>query len=117
MTDKQQIYARLNVASEQLTAFCNQYCILELFVFGSILRDDFCSDSDIDLLVVFDPNSKTCISLMDLVGIAYQLEDMFGRKVDLIEKRSIIDSDNWIRRENILNTAQNIYESGRILSA
>jgi len=117
MTDKQQIYARLNVAPEQLTAFCNQYCILELFVFGSILRDDFCSDSDIDLLVVFDPNSKTCISLMDLVGIAYQLEDMFGRKVDLIEKRSIIDSDNWIRRENILNTAQDIYESGRILSA
>jgi len=54
---------------------------------------------------------------MDLVGIEYQLEEMVGRKVDFIEKRSIIDSDNWIRRKNILNTAQVIYESRPILSA
>lgn len=117
MIDTQQIYARLNVTPEQLAAFCRQHRILELFVFGSILRDDFRPDSDIDLLVVFDPNSEIRVSLMDLVGIGYQLEDIFGRKVDLIEKRSIIDSDNWIRRKNILTTAQNIYESGRILSA
>ena len=117
MIDKQQVYARLDVTPEQLAAFCQQHCILELFVFGSILRDDFRSDSDIDLLVVFDPNSKTRISLMDLVGMGYQLEDIVGRKVDLVEKRSIVDSDNWIRRKNILDTAQSIYESGRILSA
>lgn len=54
---------------------------------------------------------------MDLVGIEYQLEDMVGRKVDLIEKRSIIDSSNWIRRKHILNTAQVIYVSRPVLFA
>ena len=54
MIDTQQTYARLNVTPEQLAAFCKQHCILELFVFGSILRDDLRSDSDIDLLVVFN---------------------------------------------------------------
>ena len=48
---------------------------------------------------------------LDLVGIQYQLEDLVGCKVDLIEKRSVVDSHNYIRRNNILNTAKVIYES------
>jgi uncharacterized protein len=116
MMDKQQIYDRLNATPDQLAAFCKQHDILELSLFGSILRDDFHPDSDIDILVVFDPNSQIRLSLMDLVGMEYQLEDMFGREVDLLEKRSIVDSHNWIRRKNILNTAQVIYGSERILS-
>ncbi|NJO42553.1 MAG: DNA polymerase subunit beta [Cyanobacteria bacterium CRU_2_1] len=117
MIDKKKIYDRLNVTPEQLAAFCKQHHILELSLFGSILRDDFRPDSDIDILVVFNSDSKFRISLMDLVGMEYQLEDMFGREVDLIEKRSVVDSHNWIRRKNILNTAQLIYESRRILPA
>lgn len=54
---------------------------------------------------------------MDLVRIQQELEDLTGRKVDLIEKRSIIDSHNWLRRQNILNTAKVIYESRHILGA
>lgn len=117
MIDKTTIYKRLNLTPEQLANFCKQHHILELSLFGSILRDDFKADSDIDLLMVFDRSANPHLSLMDLVGMEYQLEDMVGRKVDLIEKRSIVDSDNWIRRQNILNTAQTIYESRPILSA
>lgn len=113
MIDK--IFNRLNISEEELINLCQQNHIQELSVFGSILREDFRKTSDIDLLVVFDPQIQ--LSLMDLVSIQYQLEDRIGRKVDLIEKRSIEKSHNWIRRKNILEAAKIIYESGQILSA
>jgi hypothetical protein len=116
MIDEKTIYERLSLTPEQLDDFCKQHHILELSLFGSILRDDFRADSDIDMLVVFDHSANPHLSLMDLVGMEYQLEEMVGREVDLIEKRSIVDSDNWIRRKNILNTAQVIYESRPVLS-
>ncbi len=117
MIDKTIIYERLNLTPEKLADFCKQHYILELSLFGSILRNDFKADSDIDLLVVFDRSANPNLSLMDLVDIAYQLEDIVERKIDLIEKRSIVDSDNWIRRENILSTAQVIYEARPVLAA
>ena len=110
-----QILNRLNISPLELTKFCQENHILQLSLFGSVLREDFTKTSDIDFLVVFDTQIK--LSLMDLVGIQYKLEEKIGRKVDLIEKRSIENSHNWIRRKNILETAQIIYESGQILSA
>lgn len=106
---------RLNLTAEQIEKICQQNQIQELAIFGSILRQDFHPDSDIDLLVTFDPQAK--ISLMDLVRIQQHLEDLTGRKIDLIEKRSIENSHNWIRRQNILETAKTIYESRQRLSA
>ncbi|MEO0985775.1 MAG: nucleotidyltransferase domain-containing protein [Cyanobacteria bacterium J06639_14] len=117
MIDKTTLYKRLNLTPEKLAGFCKQNDILELSLFGSILRDDFKAESDIDMLVVFDQSANPHLSLMDLVGMEYQLEDMVEREVDLIEKRSVVDSDNWIRRQNILSTAQVIYESRPVLSA
>ena len=117
MINKTMIYDRLNLTPKKLNDFCKQHHILELSLFGSILRDDFRADSDIDILVVFNHSANPHLSLMDLVGIKYQLEEMVKREVDLIEKRSIVDSHNWIRRKHILDTAQVIYESRPILSA
>ncbi len=111
----QKLQDRLNISREEIINFCQQNQIQELSVFGSVLREDFNKTSDIDFLVVFNPKIK--LSLMDLVSIQYQLEDKIGRKVDLVEKRSIEKSHNWIRRQNILDTAIIIYESGQILSA
>ncbi|MEQ9550248.1 MAG: nucleotidyltransferase domain-containing protein [Coleofasciculus sp. G3-WIS-01] len=111
----QKVQDRINISRQEIINFCQQNYIQELSVFGSVLREDFNKTSDIDFLVVFDPEIK--LSLMDLVSIQYQLEDKIGRKVDLIEKRSIEKSHNWIRRQNILDTAIIIYESGQILSA
>jgi predicted nucleotidyltransferase len=107
---------RLGITREQLADFCQQSGIVEVSVFGSILREDFNPDSDIDLLVVFEDEFRSRMSLMDLVKIQYQLEDWLDRSVDLIEKSSVIDSDNWIRRQNILSTAQVIYYPGNPVS-
>jgi len=94
---------------DQIAEFCQQWKITELAVFGSILRDDFRPDSDIDFLVTFAPDSHW--SLFDLVAMEHQLEDMLGREVDLVMKKSVEQSHNWIRRKEILGTAQVFYEA------
>lgn len=109
------IQEKLNLSTKEINDFCFENQIQELSLFGSVLRDDFNINSDLDFLVVFEPQIK--LSLMDLVRIQYQLEDITKRKVDLIEKRSILHSHNWIRRQNILNSSQIIYESRQVLSA
>lgn len=108
------IFDRLNITPEKLEEFCQRRHITELALFGSILRGDFHPNSDIDILVVFIPEAKT--SLLDLVDMQYELEDLCDRKVDLLTKKSVIDSSNWIRRQEILNTSKVIYESRSQLS-
>lgn len=115
--DTEQIYQRLSVTPIELANFCEKHHIGEFSLFGSILRPDFREDSDIDVLVLFDSNPQFRLGLMDLVKIGYELEDLFGRKVDLVDRESIESSHNWLRRREILNTAQVIYESRSILSA
>jgi predicted nucleotidyltransferase len=109
------LQSRLAITSEQLAEFCQRRHINELALFGSILRDDFHADSDIDILVTFQPDTK--ISLLDLVDMQYELEDLCHRKVDLLTKKSVEDSPNWIRRKEILNTAKVVYESRSNLPA
>jgi predicted nucleotidyltransferase len=99
---------RFTMTPEQLTEFCQRRQINELALFGSVLRDDFHSDSDIDILVTFQPDTR--ISLLDLVDMQLELEDRLQRKVDLLTKKSVENSPNWIRRKEILETAQVIYE-------
>jgi uncharacterized protein len=101
---------RLTITSSQLADFCQRRHISELALFGSILRDDFHLSSDIDILVTFQSDAK--ISLLDLVDMQYELEDLCHRKVDLLTRKSVEDSPNWIRRKEILSTAKVIYESG-----
>lgn len=110
-----QLQQRLNISTKVLENFCQQHQIIELALFGSVLRADFSLSSDLDFLVTFSPNLK--LSLMDLVGIQYELEELVKRDVDLIEKRAIANSQNWIRRENILATAEIIYEARPIISS
>jgi hypothetical protein len=115
MKDMKRLWQRLGIKSNQLAQFCEQANITELALFGSILRDDFQPASDIDILVTFDPNQK--ISLLEFVDLEYQLQDLLGRDVDLVEK-SIVENDfNWIRRQEILSNYQVIYESRPVVSA
>ena len=106
---KPELYDRLTINPDQLEEFCQRRYIIELALFGSVLRDDFRPDSDIDILITFTPNVK--ISLLDLVDMQYELEELSHRRVDLLTKKSVINSANWIRRNEILNTAKIIYES------
>jgi len=78
-----------------------------LALFGSVLRDNFSSESDIDILVTFDENLKR--GLDETLQIQEELEGLFGRQVDLIIKSAIARSDNWLRRQEILNSAQVVY--------
>ena len=98
---------QIDLAPEILHHFCQKWKITELSLFGSVLRDDFHADSDIDVLVAFAPDAPW--TLLDLVNMEYELADLTGRDIDLVEKQAIENSHNWLRRDEILNTAQVIY--------
>lgn len=98
---------KIDLPLEELGKFCVKWKITELSVFGSVLRDDFGSDSDLDFLVSFDPESQW--SLLDHAQMELDLKKMLGRDVDLVSRRAIETSHNPIRKRKILQTAQTIY--------
>jgi predicted nucleotidyltransferase len=89
---------------------CRQYGVERLEVFGSVLRDDFGPESDVDFLVVFREND-TGPWLSKLQDLQEDLARLLGRKVDLVDRRAIERSENWIRRRDILSTAEVIHGS------
>lgn len=107
MEKDQTTQARMGVSPDEIAAFCKRRQITELALFGSVLRDDFGPDSDIDVLVRFSPDAK--LSFLSLDQMEEELSEMLGRKVDLLTRKSIEQSPNWIRRENILGSAKTIY--------
>ena len=80
------IAAGIDVAAEQLADVCRRFRVKELSIFGSAARGDMREDSDIDLLVEFDPQAKIGWEFFDL---EVELSRLFGRKVDLGEKASL----------------------------
>jgi len=98
---------RIPIDHEKIAEFCQRWKITEFALFGSVLRDDFRPDSDVDVLVTFAPDAEW--SLFDDVDMEEELSVIFGRKVDLVSRRAVERSDNWIRRKAILSTAESIY--------
>ena len=101
------IKARMGISPNEIAAFCKRRQITELALFGSVLRDDFGPDSDIDVLVKFSPDAK--LSFLALVQMEEELSEMLSRPVDLVEKIAVEKSPNWIRRKDILDSAKTIY--------
>jgi len=101
------IYSRLGISPPQVEHFCQRWHITEFALFGSVLRDDFRHDSDIDVLVTFESSFHR--SLSDAIAMKEEVTNLFGRKVDFIPKITIEESHNWIRRKNILESAKLIY--------
>ena len=97
----------VEVPAERIADFCRQWKIAELALFGSVLRDDFRPDSDVDLLVSF--SEGTHWSLFDMARMEEHLKAILGRNVDLVERRAVELSENYIRRRHILETAEPIY--------
>ena len=87
---------RLQIAPDTLAAFCKRHRIAKLSLFGSILRDDFGPDSDIDVLVEFEPQAT--VGLIKLAGIELELAQLLGadRPVDL---RTPKDLSRYFRDE------------------
>ena len=101
----------IDLPMSALEEFCQRWQIQELAVFGSVLRSDFRADSDVDFLAIFAPYSSW--SLLDRVRMEYDLEDILKRKVDLLDREEVESSPNWIRRQDILNSARIIYAAIR----
>ncbi|MGH7928821.1 MAG: nucleotidyltransferase family protein [Candidatus Binatia bacterium] len=100
-------YHGIRVSKERIKAFCRRWKVKEFAVFGSILRDDFRPDSDIDVMVTFAPATSWRVD--DILAMKEELRRIFGRPVDLVERRLIESSPNYIRRKHILNNSETIY--------
>jgi predicted nucleotidyltransferase len=96
----------LQIHRDEIEEFCHRWKINELSFFGSIIRDDFGSDSDIDILVDFTEDARW--SLFDWVDMIEELKSIFGREIDLVDKSSL---HNPFRRHAILNNREVAYES------
>jgi predicted nucleotidyltransferase len=98
---------KFTLPQKEIEEFCKRWSITEFSVFGSVLRDDFSPDSDIDVLISIDPEAK--IGLFELIDMKLELEKLFKRPVDLVEKEGL---RNPYRRQEILSTAQVVYPDG-----
>ena len=103
------LHPHLEIDREKLEAFCRKWKITELSLFGSVLRDDFGPDSDVDVLVTFAADSHWTI--FDVIHAEDELKEMFGREVDLVERQAVEESPNYIRRKAILSSTRSIYAS------
>jgi hypothetical protein len=94
----------ITIPEERIRDFCQKWKIAELSVFGSVLREDFRSDSDVDVLVTFAKDAPW--SLYDWMDIIAELRELFGRDVDVLSSRSL---RNPFRRREILRTCETLY--------
>jgi hypothetical protein len=86
--------------------FCRRWKVTEFALFGSVLRDDFGPDSDVDVLVSFA--AETRYSLFDLVHMEDELRTLFGRDVDMVTRRAVENTTNTWRREAILGSLAHV---------
>jgi len=95
---------RIAVDREKIAEFCRKWGIAELSLFGSVLRDDFRPDSDVDVLIVYERDAQR--DLWDHLHAEEELKAILGRKVDLVEKTAV---RNPFRRHHILNNREIVY--------
>ncbi|MCX5894118.1 MAG: nucleotidyltransferase family protein [Deltaproteobacteria bacterium] len=95
---------KINIPRKKIEAFCRRWKVKEFALFGSVLREDFRPDSDIDVLASFAPGGG--ITFDNRVEMQDELAEIFGRKVDLVEREAV---RNPFRRHNILTTREVVY--------
>jgi uncharacterized protein len=94
----------ITLPADHIAAICERYGVRELAVFGSLLRDDFTPDSDIDFLVVFE-NDDYGPWMGRLTGLEAELSELLGRPVDVVPRPML----KWVIRDRVLAEAQPIY--------
>ena len=102
-------------STQEIARFCQRWRIRELAIFGSALRDDFRADSDVDILIDFDEDADW--SLLDHIQMQEELQALLGRDVDLISKRAVERSRNWLFRREVLRTAKVLFSKQRVTDA
>lgn len=96
--------AQIPIPQDRIAEFCRRWRVREFSLFGSVLRPDFRSDSDVDVLLAFEPGVTH--ELESWLDMQDELALLFGRTVDLVERRSVV---NPFRRHHILTNRQVIY--------
>ncbi|MDE2761425.1 MAG: nucleotidyltransferase family protein [Gemmatimonadota bacterium] len=107
VAERDRLAARLGVPMSDIAAFCDRWGVAELALFGSVLRDDFGPDSDVDVLVRF--KAGRTVGLFAAAKMSRELAEMFAREVDLMTRAAIEGSRNHIRRKAILETVRVFY--------
>ncbi|MHC4509284.1 MAG: nucleotidyltransferase family protein [Planctomycetota bacterium] len=98
---------QIKMPQDEIVEFCRRNHIRSLSLFGSVLRDDFRPDSDVDVLIEFEPEQEP--GLMELVAMQDELSEILGRKVDMVERRAVEKSENYIRRRHVLESVEAVY--------
>ena len=96
---------RLPMPEEAIAAFCRKHRIRQFLLFGSVLRDDFGPDSDVDVLVAFEPGVR--FGYFKLIGMQEELGEILGRRSEMYELA-------WLKpwmQEEVMKTSESIYES------
>jgi hypothetical protein len=101
---------RLALDRNLIAGYCRRWKIAEFSLFGSVLREDFSAESDVDVLVTFAADAQW--SLFDHIDMQDELGALLGRKVDLVTRRAVERSKNWILRNAILESAEPFYVAG-----
>ena len=95
--------SKISYPKESLERFCRRYQVRRLALFGSVIRDDFRPDSDVDVLISFNPEAK--VSFMTLGKMKRELSLIFRRSVDLVPQEGLKPAI----RDDVLASAQEIY--------
>jgi len=99
--------SHIDIPKEEVADFCRRWQITELALFGSVLREDFRAESDVDVLARFAPKARH--TLFDMVRMQDDLQRILGRPVDLVSRRGIEASRNYLRKNAILKSAEVVY--------
>lgn len=100
--------AKIDIPMEKIAAFCRRNGIRRMALFGSVLRDDFTPESDVDVLVEFEPDIS--IGYLGMSGLEIELNEILGRNVDLHTFKGVESSHNPQLREEILGSVEAVYE-------
>jgi predicted nucleotidyltransferase len=104
-----------SISQKDIIRFCQRWQVREFALFGSVLRADFKPESDVDVLISFKENANW--GLFDHVQMRLNLETIFHRKVDLVTRRALEQTQNALLRERILKTAQVIFSNDEAVYA
>lgn len=110
--DQKRLASEIDLPMNAIEAFCDRWQVQEFALFGSVLRDDFGPDSDIDILIRF--KTERTPGLFGIAEMELELGGLFGRRVDLLTYAAIEQSRNYIRRKAILESAQVVYTARRL---
>jgi hypothetical protein len=105
--EEPEMYLPIRLDRDRIGAFCRKWNVERLELFGSVLRDDFRADSDVDFLYTCKPGAPVPGLLAD--DMQAELAAIVGREVDLVSRKWLERSQNWMRRKSILESARVIY--------